>query len=255
MSDFEKISAAREMIEKLANGIDPMTGKEVPESEVINQVRVSRCLFYVAGLLKEMEVPSAAAAVQAEAEAKPVRFRKMPFSLTAAQKESFVCSQTPITVSELTKRINDLIDPEMMYPLRYTSVLSWLQKIDALEAVEMPDGRKPRHPTAKGRGLGILLEERSFDEHTRLLVLYDWEAQNFILENMEAIAECQARLSLTKKDYRGDLWTVEQEFLLRELSGKGASAEEMAKTLKRSATAVRAQLVRMGLAEHRKDIL
>ena len=62
MSDFEKISAAREMIEKLANGIDPMTGKEVPESEVINQVRVSRCLFYVAGLLKEMEVPSAAAA-------------------------------------------------------------------------------------------------------------------------------------------------------------------------------------------------
>ena len=36
---------------KLAKGIDPITGSEAPENDVINNLRVSRCLFYVADVL------------------------------------------------------------------------------------------------------------------------------------------------------------------------------------------------------------
>ena len=41
----EIMQHAKEYLDKLARGIDPLTGREVPEDEIINNVRSSRCLF------------------------------------------------------------------------------------------------------------------------------------------------------------------------------------------------------------------
>ena len=41
----EIMQHAKEYLDKLARGIDPLTGREVPEDEIINNVRISRCLF------------------------------------------------------------------------------------------------------------------------------------------------------------------------------------------------------------------
>jgi len=45
MTELEKIAYAKSYIEKLANGINPLTNQEVPESDIINNVKISRCLF------------------------------------------------------------------------------------------------------------------------------------------------------------------------------------------------------------------
>ena len=47
MTDLETIKRAKLYMEKLANGIDPITDKEAPEDDIINNVRLSRCFFYV----------------------------------------------------------------------------------------------------------------------------------------------------------------------------------------------------------------
>ena len=54
MTEIEKIAYARNYIQKLANGINPVTGREVSEGDVINQVRISRCLFYVSDILGQV---------------------------------------------------------------------------------------------------------------------------------------------------------------------------------------------------------
>ena len=41
----EIMQHAKEYLDKLARGIDPLTGREVPEDEIINNVRISRRLF------------------------------------------------------------------------------------------------------------------------------------------------------------------------------------------------------------------
>ena len=38
---------AQEYIEKMANGIDPTTNELAKKDDLINNVRIARCLFYV----------------------------------------------------------------------------------------------------------------------------------------------------------------------------------------------------------------
>lgn len=54
MKDLEKIACARSDIQKLANGINPMSGQEGSEGDVVNHVRISRCLFYVPDILGQI---------------------------------------------------------------------------------------------------------------------------------------------------------------------------------------------------------
>ena len=54
MTELEKIAYAKTYIEKLANGINPLTDQPVPDSDSINNVRISRCLFYVSDILRQI---------------------------------------------------------------------------------------------------------------------------------------------------------------------------------------------------------
>ena len=54
MSEKEAILRAKMYIDKLANGIDPVTDKKIPDDEVVNNVKISRCLFYVSSILQAM---------------------------------------------------------------------------------------------------------------------------------------------------------------------------------------------------------
>ena len=54
MTELEKMMRARDYIRKLADGIDPLTGNELPEDCSYNNVRLSRCMFYVAEVLGEV---------------------------------------------------------------------------------------------------------------------------------------------------------------------------------------------------------
>lgn len=42
MTELETIAHAKSYLEKMANGINPLTGEAVPETDLINQVRISR---------------------------------------------------------------------------------------------------------------------------------------------------------------------------------------------------------------------
>lgn len=48
MTELETLQRAQMYMEKLANGINPIDGSIVPEGDVVNNVRLSRCFFYVA---------------------------------------------------------------------------------------------------------------------------------------------------------------------------------------------------------------
>ena len=59
MIDEEKIVTAKVWIEKLANGINPLNDELVKEDDIINNVHISRCLFYVTELLDEIKAETA----------------------------------------------------------------------------------------------------------------------------------------------------------------------------------------------------
>ena len=54
MTEQEKILYAKSFIDKMANGVNPLDNTPIPEGELLNHVRISRCLFYVSELLEKM---------------------------------------------------------------------------------------------------------------------------------------------------------------------------------------------------------
>lgn len=51
MTELETMQRAKMYIDKLSQGIDPITDRELPEDTVLNNVRLARCFFYISGIL------------------------------------------------------------------------------------------------------------------------------------------------------------------------------------------------------------
>ncbi len=54
-TELDTMKHAKEYIDKLANGIDPFTDKPVPDDDIVNNVKLSRCFFYISGILEMAE--------------------------------------------------------------------------------------------------------------------------------------------------------------------------------------------------------
>ena len=53
-TELDTMKHAKEYIDKLANGIDPFTGKPIPDDDIVNNVKLSRCFFYISGILEKV---------------------------------------------------------------------------------------------------------------------------------------------------------------------------------------------------------
>ena len=87
MTEQEKLACAHQYILQLANGIDPLSGLPVGERDVVNQVRISRCLFYVAEVLRGVMDGGQNAPVKKE--------KKRPFALSVQERSEFAYSAEP----------------------------------------------------------------------------------------------------------------------------------------------------------------
>lgn len=54
MTDLEIMQRAKMYLDRLAQGIDPISGREMPEDTVLNQARLARCFSYVSGILQQV---------------------------------------------------------------------------------------------------------------------------------------------------------------------------------------------------------
>ena len=103
MNEVEKIEYAKSFIDKLASGINPLDETPIPDGDVANNVRISRCFFYVSSILERQIEIEKKKLLKAE------NREKAPFAITDEQLERFECSPTPITASILAQKINFLV--------------------------------------------------------------------------------------------------------------------------------------------------
>ena len=241
MTDLETMERAKTYMEKLANGINPLDGTVIPEHEVVNNVRLSRCFFYVADVLRQV-IENGGIHPKGNV-SNSVRAFKERFALPVDKRNLFEFSEKPIPISEISKRINVLIDVENMKSLSYTAIREWLVSIEALEAVQLGDGRITMRPTHQGERLGISLENRVGQNGNYSVVVYDAAAQRFIVDNLDAICESDQY----NKSNSGKVWSTEQDDRLADMYQKGVPINEIAIALKRNSGAVRKRLRFLGL--------
>ena len=176
MEDNNKTIVAKDWIQKLANGINPLDGSTIPDSDLVNNVHVSRCLFYVAELLDSVSKKNI----------KKSKELKLDFNISSDNLAKVnVVERTYI--SHFVKEINKFV-PENMKPMSYGKIVSWLMANGYLEEVEVDNFGKKKNPTALGCSIGISAELREGKNGPFWAVEYNPNAQRFILDNLNIIA-------------------------------------------------------------------
>ena len=236
MTELETIARAKMYIDKLANGINPLDDTAVAENDIVNNVRISRCLFFVSDTLRRV-LENGGVGVAS-------RVKKNKFKITAEELEKFAFSDRPITISEITKRINDIADTENSKKLSHNTITSWLSEIGMLNEMINTEGKKRKRPTAEGAELGIFVKEVTSQNGTFNVVFYNKSAQKFIVDNIPSVIENHS--DKTIEENQGLPWTNEQQQQLVEMFRQNASINEIASALNRSCGGIRARLKKLG---------
>ena len=178
MTEIEKILRAKLYIQKLANGIDPITNIELPDDSVLNNVRLSRCFFYVADILNQVAENGG---INSTAK------KKRQFEITEQQKAQIPMSYTPIPISVICDNISSVIDLTIYKKLSHNSLTKWLMEKGFLQEIVEQD-KKRKTLTDKSSLIGITQEEKLSPYGTRYTVnLYSIEAQQFIVDHLDEI--------------------------------------------------------------------
>ena len=176
MIDMSKLKTAQDWVEKLANGINPLTLEPIKEDDIVNNVHISRCLFFVSEMLGKVEPPKSAS-----------RKGRRDFWMTSRETEQ-IDILVPCGIAQFTKTVNEHI-PADMKPLSVSTVIKWLRNNGYLYEANIDEKRKTNIPTEKGIQLGITVRiQQNLEGKEYQRVFYDISAQRVMLTNIESIA-------------------------------------------------------------------
>ena len=131
-----------------------------------------------------------------------------------------------------------------MQKLKTTSITAFLLQSGLLFEEESPNGSKNKRPTEAGRSLGITTTVRNGQNGEYTAVIYSKEAQQFILDNLDAIMTINAT---PLHENQGKPWTHEEDTWLRQSFQTGSDIKEMSAELKRPRAEIRARMEKLGL--------
>lgn len=238
MTDLEIMQHAKDYLDKLAKGIDPLTGREVPENDIINNIRISRCLNYVSDVLRQLIENGGVIG------APPKKGELAPYALPFEARGRYAFGDWPLSASQIAQRLNELVDLEAMQKLKTTSITRFLLQSGLLFEEEGPGGSKNKRPTEAGWKLGISTQQRSGQNGDYTAVVYDRQAQQFILDNLDAIIAINAA---PLHENQGKPWEAEEDAWLRQAVQTGVEVKDMSVQLKRTRASIRARLEKLGL--------
>lgn len=177
ITEFEKIQRAKMYIDKMANGINPLTDEPASDDDMINNVRIARCLFYVSDILRGVIENDGKTAPKTH---KP---KRQAFFLTEEQKRQLSPCQEELFVRDICEKLNAFAAENNTKKLQPVKINNWLIYIGAMERND-----RFKRATDYGKDLGIITEERISPNIGNYTVCkFNAAAQAFIYDNLDTI--------------------------------------------------------------------
>lgn len=173
--DREKLIKAKAILEKMANGINPINGQPIHDESFLQDPRMIRMLFYVSNVLQQV------------ADGKIQKNRPRDFSITADEKSKVKFPEYKIGVQEFSKCINEVIDPNRSKKLTGVELNKQLKKLGILSEVPTEDGKMKTTINEKSKEYGIEIEHRNFNGREYDMVVFNYLGKKYLLENIEYI--------------------------------------------------------------------
>ncbi len=178
MTELDKIIRAKAYIDKLANGVDPFSDMELEKDSVLQNIRLSRCFFFVSEILER--VIENGGVVNAAGE-------KAKFFITDEQKNNILITEESVGVNEIAKRINAVINSSVMQGATGVKINNWLAGQRYLRSETRGD-KKIRITDVKGEEAGIhTVEVTAPDGRTYKKNIFGRDMQQYIIENINVI--------------------------------------------------------------------
>lgn len=206
MNKFQVIEHAKNYLDMLAAGTDPISKELIPDDSVVSKPQLKKCFQFVSAVLQEvlqnngLVLPDAEDAnTQAPATA-PVTVngsnyelvrKKAAFCMTQEQKNEVLISRLPITPNEL-KKVKRTVNAADMEKLSIKSVNAWLKSNGYIAEGKTPTiiNKTVWKPTQLAQQIGfteIDVPDANTGEMKQQL-MYSSQAQQFLLAHMEEIA-------------------------------------------------------------------
>ena len=180
MTELETMQRAKMYLDKLAQGIDPITNREVPDDSVLNNVRLARCFFYVSDVLGQVIANGGVVG------SKP---KLLPFAVSAEQLAGVRISPEPVRITQLIEMISEAVNNPQMKKPSTTVITNWLLEKGFLEKQVGEDGKFRRIPTRNGLMIGLSTQVRQGRYGDYQAVFYNSAAQQFVLDNLISMLE------------------------------------------------------------------
>ena len=180
MTEKEKLTTAKLYVSKLANGMDPVSGEELSFDSSMNCSEISDCMGYVFDLLQRYEANGC--------EFRRVAKQYLPFSITTEQKSKVSISEKPIGAALINENIKAVLSSSIK-GVNAIQIGVWLEEEGYLKK-DIFNGQRIRTETPKGHDLGIRTEKKLRADGTWYKKnIYNSNAQSFIVDNIDKIAE------------------------------------------------------------------
>lgn len=204
MTEAQRILYAKTYIDKMANGQNPLTDEYLPDSDLLNNVKITRCLFYVSSLLEELcELKGENAlenkSYRTSTAKKTYQSKGKPkFCATQQMTDNFPYRSGGIYTRDIADYFNAEADKIGMRKVYTSAIFAWLTKNGYLLDVTA-NGISYKTASGKGKQVGILAEPRKDKEgkyYTTVKMGID--AQKLIVAHINEIAAEQV---FDKKTY------------------------------------------------------
>lgn len=170
------LKKAQNYIEKLANGENPLDDSFISDDSLINDVRISRCLFYVNDVLKQLM------------ENKIVKnignHKKQAFEYDEELAQKIYISIIPISLSEIIQNICSVFNESKK--LTYKQVASMLKDKGILKDNPQLNPKLIANENMADKGIWTELVERQNGKNY-LRTLYNEEGQRLVIANLKDI--------------------------------------------------------------------
>ena len=157
MTELETMQRAKMYLDKLAQGIDPISGQEIPNDSVLNNVRLARCFFYVSGILDQV-IANGGRVISGEKN----------FYITQEEISRLQPSQEALRITQFADRITDGVHDPARKRLKATTITNWLIEKGFLEKRVDEVGKSKRLPTAAGEQPGLFRRCTTGQTHSGL---------------------------------------------------------------------------------------
>ena len=177
--DMAKLDTAISYIKRMAEGNHPVTNRPAEDDSVINNPNVIRCMYFIQEVLEQVKSNNGVIVTKKKK-------GRLPFPFEVLKEYRY---EKDKSISHIISQIGELVDNPEVKMISYKPITDWLKSADYLgEKIDMLSGKKSTIPTAKGEQLGIYMEERiSMRGDSYQVVMYNKRAQEFLVENLEAI--------------------------------------------------------------------